>query len=58
VKKLTALFVFTAAIFSSHCLLADNEALKKIGGKVIDTEGAPIPGAAVVVEGKPALGGQ
>ena len=57
VKKLTALFVFTAAIFSSHCLLADNEALKKIGGKVIDTEGAPVPGAAVVVEGKPALGG-
>ena len=56
-KKLTVLFILLFAMFSVHGLYADAPAKRTVYGKVLDAEGNPIPGAMVVVEGKPALGG-
>ena len=44
-------------MFSVHGLYADAPAKRTVYGKVLDAEGNPIPGAMVVVEGKPAYRG-
>lgn len=56
-KRLAAYLSLIYLISFAHGLYAAVP-LRQIYGTVVDAEGGPIAGAAVVLEGKPDLGGE